>query len=85
MGTSKRERQKRNRDARRDERIRRTQRGRVRKRGVRVAVVMLLVVGLVGFVFLTGNVSDERIAGKLGLSRLTVARMKPGGPKPKGT
>jgi cyclophilin family peptidyl-prolyl cis-trans isomerase len=60
VGTSKRERQKRNRDARRDERVRRTQRGRVRKRGVRIAVVMLLVVGLVGFVFLTGNVSDEQ-------------------------
>ncbi len=32
-----------------------------------------------------GGVSDERIAGELKLSRLTVARMKPGGPKPKGT
>ena len=58
MGTSKRERQKRNRGARRDEQARRQQRGKVRKRGARIGIVVLLVVALVGFVFVTGN-TDE--------------------------
>jgi cyclophilin family peptidyl-prolyl cis-trans isomerase len=58
VGTSKRERQKRNRDARRDEQARRQQRGKVRKRGTRIGIVVLLVVALVGFVFVTGN-TDE--------------------------
>ncbi|MFM7047918.1 MAG: peptidylprolyl isomerase [Actinomycetota bacterium] len=58
MGTSKRERQKRNRDARRDEQVRRRQRGQVRKRGARAGIIGLVVIGLVGFVFVTGNSSQ---------------------------
>lgn len=67
MGTSKRERQKRNRDARRGEVVRREQRGKVQKRGARVAAVVLVVIALVGFVFVTGNDSQndlvEDVAG----------------------
>jgi len=59
VGTSKRERQKRNRDARRNEVVRREQRGKVQKRGARIAVVVLVVVALVGFVFVTGNDSQN--------------------------
>jgi cyclophilin family peptidyl-prolyl cis-trans isomerase len=67
VGTSKRERQKRNRDARRGEVVRREQRGKVQKRGARVAAVVLVVIALVGFVFVTGNDSQndlvEDVAG----------------------
>jgi peptidylprolyl isomerase/peptidyl-prolyl cis-trans isomerase B (cyclophilin B) len=59
VGTNKRERQKRNRDSRRDQVTRRTQRVKVRKRGTQIAVVALIVVALVGFVFATGNNSDD--------------------------
>ena len=62
MGTSKRERQKRNRDVRRDEQVRRQQRGKVRKRSARVGVVALVVVALVGFVFVTGDGSNNDAA-----------------------
>ena len=60
MGTSKRERQKRNRDALRNERVRREQRGKVQKRGARIGVVVLVVVALVGFVFVTGNNDQQQ-------------------------
>ncbi len=59
MGTSKRDRQKKNRDARRNDAARRVQQGKVRKRGVQIGVVVLVVVALVGFVFLTGNDSED--------------------------
>ncbi|MGA0821282.1 MAG: peptidylprolyl isomerase [Ilumatobacteraceae bacterium] len=59
MGTSKRERQKKNRDARREQLTRRQQQGKARKRGAQIGVVVLLVVALVGFVFVTGNNSDD--------------------------
>jgi len=59
VGTNKRERQKRNRDSRRDQVTRRTQRVKARKRGTQIAVVALIVVALVGFVFATGNNSDD--------------------------
>lgn len=59
MGTSKRERQKKNRDARREQLTRRQQQGKARKRGAQIGVVVLLVVALVGFVFITGNNSDD--------------------------
>jgi cyclophilin family peptidyl-prolyl cis-trans isomerase len=59
VGTNKRERQKRNRDSRRDKVTRQTQRVRVRRRGTQIAVVALIVVALVGFVFATGNNSDD--------------------------
>ena len=59
VGTNKRERQKRNRDSRRDQVTRQTQRVRVRRRGTQIAVVALIVVALVGFVFATGNNSDD--------------------------
>ena len=55
MGTSKRERQKRNRDSRRNQMVRLQQQGKARKRGAQVGVVVLVVVALVGFVFVTGN------------------------------
>ena len=55
MGTSKRERQKQNRDTRRGQVARREQQVKVRKRGVQIGVVVLLVVSLVGFVFVTGD------------------------------
>lgn len=62
MGTSKRERQKQNRDTRRGQAARREQQVKVRKRGVQIGVVVLLVVSLVGFVFVTGdNTSNETI------------------------
>ena len=59
VGTNKRERQKRNRDSRRDQVTRRAQQGKLRKRGMQIAVVVLIVVALVGFVFATGNNSDD--------------------------
>ena len=59
VGTNKRERQKRNRDSRRDQVTRRAQQGQLRKRGMQIAVVVLIVVALVGFVFATGNNSDD--------------------------
>ncbi|MFM8508329.1 MAG: peptidylprolyl isomerase [Actinomycetota bacterium] len=59
MGTDKRERQKKNRDARRSEHERRAQRNKVQKRGARVGVVVLVVIALVGFVFVTGNNTNE--------------------------
>ena len=59
MGTSKRDRQKKNRDARRNDAARRVQQGKVRKRGAQIGVVVLVVVALVGFVFLTGNDSED--------------------------
>ncbi len=59
VGTNKRERQKRNRDSRRDQVSRRAQQGKLRKRGMQIAVVVLIVVALVGFVFATGNNSDD--------------------------
>jgi len=59
VGTSKRERQKKNRDARREQLTRRQQQGKARKRGAQIGVVVLLVVALVGFVFITGNNSDD--------------------------
>lgn len=59
MGTSKRERQKRNRDARRDEQARREQLGKVRKRGIRIGIVALLIVGLVLLVRATGDGGDD--------------------------
>ena len=65
MGTSKRERQKRNRDARRSEVVRREQRGKVQKRGARIAVVVLVVIALVGFVFVTGNDSQNDAADQV--------------------
>lgn len=62
MGTSKRERQKQNRDTRRGQVARREQQTKVRKRGVQIGVVILLIVSLVGFVFVTGdNTSTETI------------------------
>lgn len=62
MGTSKRERQKKNRDARREQVTRRQQQGKARKRGSQVGVVVLLVVALVGFVFVTGNNSNTDVS-----------------------
>ena len=59
VGTNKRELQKRNRDSRRDQVTRRAQQGQLRKRGMQIAVVVLIVVALVGFVFATGNNSDD--------------------------
>lgn len=59
VGTDKRERQKRNRDSRRVQVTRQVQQGKMRKRGTQIAVVALIVVALVGFVFATGNNSDE--------------------------
>ena len=55
MGTSKRERQKRNRDARRDQQARRVQRSKVQKRSARIGVVVVVIIALVGVVFITGN------------------------------
>ncbi|GDX14288.1 peptidyl-prolyl cis-trans isomerase [Actinomycetes bacterium] len=62
MGTSKRERQKKNREARREQVTRRQQQGKARKRGSQVGVVVLLVVALVGFVFVTGNNSNTDVS-----------------------
>ena len=62
MGTSKRERQKKNREARREQVTRRQQQGKARKRGSQVGVVVLLVVALVGFVFVTGNNSKTDVS-----------------------
>jgi len=62
VGTSKRERQKKNRDARREQVTRRQQQGKARKRGSQVGVVVLLVVALVGFVFVTGNNSNTDVS-----------------------
>ena len=59
MGTSKRERQKKNRDALRSQEARRAQRSKVQRRGARIGVVVLVVIALVGFVFVTGNTSQE--------------------------
>ena len=59
MGTDKRARQKKNRDAQRSEQARRAQRNKVQRRGVRIGLVVLVVVALVGFVFVTGDSSDE--------------------------
>ena len=61
MGTSKRERQKKNRDARREQMTRRHQQGKARKRGAQVGVIVLVVVALVGFVFVTGNNPDTEV------------------------
>jgi beta-lactamase regulating signal transducer with metallopeptidase domain len=61
VGTSKRERQKKNRDARREQMTRRHQQGRARKRGAQVGVIVLVVVALVGFVFVTGNNPDTEV------------------------
>jgi len=62
VGTSKRERQKKNREARREQVTRRQQQGKARKRGSQVGVVVLLVVALVGFVFVTGNNSNTDVS-----------------------
>lgn len=62
MGTSKRERQKKNREARREQVTRRQQQRKARKRGSQVGVVVLLVVALVGFVFVTGNNSNTDVS-----------------------
>jgi cyclophilin family peptidyl-prolyl cis-trans isomerase len=59
MGTEKRERQKRNRDAQREAAIKRAQLGKTRKRGTQIGVVVLVVVAVVGFVFVTGNSNDD--------------------------
>ena len=59
MGTEKRERQKRNRDARRETIERRSRQSTTRKRGVKVLAVILVVVALVGFVFATGDSGDD--------------------------
>ena len=58
MGTEKRERQKRNRDAQREAAIKRAQLGKTRKRGAQIGVVVLVVMALVGFVFITGGNDD---------------------------
>ena len=67
VGTNKRERQKRNRDSRRDQVTRRAQQGKLRKRGMQIAVVVLIVVALVGFVFATGNNSDDTAITETGV------------------
>ncbi|MEY3575673.1 MAG: hypothetical protein RLZZ88_816 [Actinomycetota bacterium] len=59
MGTDKRERQKRNRDARRENLVRRSRQSTTRKRGIQVLAVILVVVALVGFVFATGDSGDD--------------------------
>jgi cyclophilin family peptidyl-prolyl cis-trans isomerase len=59
MGTEKRERQKRNRDAQREAAIKRAQLGKTRKRGTQIGAVVLVVVAVVGFVFVTGNSNDD--------------------------
>jgi len=59
VGTEKRERQKRNRDARRETIERRSRQSTTRKRGVKVLAVILVVVALVGFVFATGDSGDD--------------------------
>ena len=72
VGTNKRERQKRNRDSRRDQVTRRAQQGKLRKRGMQIAVVVLIVVALVGFVFATGNNSDDTAITETGLDTTEV-------------
>ncbi|MDP4930247.1 MAG: peptidylprolyl isomerase [Ilumatobacteraceae bacterium] len=72
VGTNKRERQKRNRDSRRDQVTRRAQQGKLRKRGMQIAVVVLLVVALVGFVFATGNNSDDTAITETGVDTTEV-------------
>lgn len=72
VGTDKRERQKRNRDSRRDQVTRQVQQGKMRKRGTQIAVVVLLVVALVGFVFATGNNSDDTTNTETGLDTTEV-------------
>jgi cyclophilin family peptidyl-prolyl cis-trans isomerase len=59
VGTDKRERQKRNRDARRENLVRRSRQSTTRKRGIQVLAVILVVVALVGFVFATGDSGDD--------------------------
>ena len=72
VGTNKRERQKRNRDSRRDQVTRRAQQGKLRKRGMQIAVVVLIVVALVGFVFATGNNSDDTAITETGVDTTEV-------------
>jgi len=59
VGTEKRERQKKNRDARRSEYERRAQRSKVQRRGARIGVVVLVVVVLVGLIRWRSNNTDE--------------------------
>ena len=59
MGTSKRERQKKNREVQRSHEARRAQRNKVQRRGTRIGVIVLVVVALVGFVFVTGNDTED--------------------------
>ena len=72
VGTDKRKRQKQNRDSRRDQVTRQVQQGKMRKRGTQIAVVVLLVVALVGFVFATGNNSDDTAITETGVDTTEV-------------
>ncbi|MGA0064574.1 MAG: peptidylprolyl isomerase [Ilumatobacteraceae bacterium] len=61
MGTSKRQRQKHNRQQVVEARARSVQRRRTRSRGIRIAIVAAIIVGMVGVVFVSGG-SDESAA-----------------------
>lgn len=59
MGTDKRERQKRNRDVRRDEVTRSEQQTKVRKRGLQIGIVVLIVVAIVAIVSFTSDDGND--------------------------
>jgi cyclophilin family peptidyl-prolyl cis-trans isomerase len=69
VGTSKRERQKKNRETLRSQEARRAQRSKVQRRGARLGIVVLVVVALVGFVFVTGN-TDQASAPETTVSEV---------------
>lgn len=89
VGTSKRQRQKQNRDSRRDKAARRVQQGKVRRRGVQIGIVVLLIVSLVGFVFVTGDstsdVADDQIDTTESTEVVTDTTPEPTGPFIYGT
>ncbi len=72
VGTDKRKRQKQNRDSRRDQVTRQVQQGKMRKRGMQIAVAVLVVVALVGFVFATGDNSDDTAITESGVDTTEV-------------
>jgi len=59
MGTDKRERQKRNRDVRRDEVTRSEQQSKVRRRGLQIGIVVLIVVAIVAIVSFTSDDGND--------------------------